>query len=158
MCFRAWLPCLLLSLGALAARAEEAPPSRYSTVEIEKAKTSIYIGHVTMTMPPFTRGKDGVFASTYTAKVFPYFFYNDKGKILIEVSDENLRKLEKGETIQFTGRGLSDKGEEYHVEGRAVPADSKSGKIKVKVAVTKKIELIFNTTYRFPEPKKENAK
>ena len=155
MCFRAWLPCLLLFLGAFVARAEDVPSSRYSTVEIDKAKTSIYVGSVTMTMPPFTRGKDGVFASTYTAKVFPFFMYNDKGKILIEVSDESLRKLENGETIQFTGRGLSDKGEEYHVEGRAVPANSTSGKIKVKVAVSKKIELIFNTSYRFPEPKEK---
>jgi hypothetical protein len=152
MCRPCLLAGLLLWLGVGALRAAEAPIERYATVEIDRAKTSIYVGSVTMTMPPFAR-KDGVFHSTYTAKVFPYFFYNDKGKIEIEVSDEDLRKLERGETIQFTGRGLSDKGETYHVEGRAVPANSTSGKIKVKVQVSKKIELIFNTTYRFPEPK-----
>ena len=138
---------------AVALRGEEASLSRYATVEIDPAKTSIYIGSVTMTMPPFTR-KEGVYSSTYSAKVFPYFFYNEKGKISIEVSDELLRKLERGETVEFTGHGTSSSGEERRIAGRAVPTNATSGKIKVRVFVSKKIELIFNTTYRFIEPKK----
>jgi hypothetical protein len=154
MCRPLLLAAVVLSLGAAVLRADEAPLSRYATVEIERTKTSVYIGSVTMTMPPFTR-KDGVFHSTYTAKVFPYFFYNDKGRIEIEIPDEVLRQLERGETIQFIGSGHSEKGETYRIEGRAVPANATSGKIKVKVRVSTKIELIFNTTYRFPEQKKE---
>lgn len=154
MCRPRLFAALAFLLGAIALRAEPVPLERYATVEIDRTKTSIYVGSVTMTMPPFARGKDGIFRSTYTAKVFPYFFYNDKGKIEIEVSDEQLRKLEAGETIEFTGHGFSDKGETYHVDGRAVPGGATSGKIKVKVHVSKKIELIFNTTYKFPEAKK----
>src|SRR3954468_5940092 len=133
-------------------RAEELPLSRYAAVEIETAKTSIYIGSVTMTMPPFTR-KDGAFSSTYNARVFPYFFESEKGKLSITISDDELRRLERGETVQFTGRAENTDGQERRIEGRAVPTNATSGKIKVRVLVSKKIELIFNTTYRFPETK-----
>jgi hypothetical protein len=147
---------LLAVLGAFAliapAHAAETPLSRYETVEIEPAKTSIYIGTVTMTLPPFAR-KDGVYYSTYSAKVFPYFFYNEKGKIGIPVSDEMLRRLERGESVDFKASGLNEEGEERRIEGRAVPTDATKGKIKVRIFVSKKIELIFNTTYRFaPKP------
>jgi hypothetical protein len=141
---------LLASGSCFPAAAEEAAFNRYANVEIETAKTSIYIGSVTLTMPRFTR-KDGAFSSTYHARVFPYFFSSEKGKLSINVSDDELRRLERGETVQFTGRAVNLEGEERKIEGRAVPANALSGKIKVRVFVSKKIELIFNTTYRFLE-------
>lgn len=147
---------LLIALaGTLAlvapARADEPLPGVYDQVEIAPTKTSIYIGSVSMTMPPFTH-QPGGYASTYVAKVFPYFFYNERGRLEIDVSDDQLRQLAQGETIHFQGRGVNEDGEERHVEGRAVPADALSGHIKVRVFVTKKIQLIFNTTYRFAGP------
>ena len=140
----------LLALFVLApvSRGAEAPLSRYATVEIESVKTSIYVGSVTMTMPPLVR-KDGAFSSTYNARVFPYFFSSEKGTLSINFSDDELRRLERGETVQFTGRAVNTDGEERRIEGRAVPDNATSGKIKVRVFVSKKIELIFNTKYRF---------
>jgi hypothetical protein len=142
----------LLFLGAFlagfTARAEDTPLNRYDTVEIATAKTSIYIGSVTMTMPRFTR-KDSVYSSTYNAKVFPYFFSSEKGRLSFTISDETLRKLEHGETVPFSGKAFNTDGEERRIEGRAVPEDATHGKIKVRVFVSKRIELIFNTTYRF---------
>jgi hypothetical protein len=133
---------------APAARAGEAPLSRYATIVVEPAKTSIYIGSVTLTTPDLVR-EGGSYTATYAARVFPYFFYNEKGRLWIDCSDEDLRRLERGETIQFTGRARSDDGDERRVEGRAQPVDAVSGKIKVRVFISKRIELIFNTTYRF---------
>ena len=152
--FRGSLIAPLIALGlVLTARGDEAPLSRFDRVDIATTKTSVYVGSVTMTMPTFTR-KNGVYESTYAAKVFPYFFYNEKGKLLIEVSDETLRKLERGEPVEFQGRGVRESGGERRVEGKATPTDATSGKIKVRVFVSKRIELIFNTTYRFaPEAK-----
>jgi hypothetical protein len=148
--FRRLLPVLLC---ALAARAAEAPPDRYERVDIEPTKTSIYLGSVTMTMPTFTR-KSGVYAAAYAAKVFPYFFYNEKGRLFIEVSDGMLRGLERGEAVEFKGRAVRDDGVERRVEGKATPAGVTGGKLKVRVFVSKRIELIFNTSYRFtPHPK-----
>jgi hypothetical protein len=136
------LPCWPTARGA-----EEASLQRYSRVEIETAKTSLYVGSVTMHLTPFLR-KGATFHSNYEAKVFPYFFWNESGWIAIEIPDDALRSLDKGEVIQFKGHGVNTDGEERHIEGRVVPADANSGKIKVRVFVSKRIQLIFNTTYR----------
>src|SRR5512142_726136 len=86
--FRAlWLIALLVGTFA---QATEVPIARYDHVEIAPTKTSIYIGSVSMTMPSFVR-EHGAFTSTYTAKVFPYFFYNEKGRLSIAISDATLR-------------------------------------------------------------------
>lgn len=145
---RLLLLCLGLAAAAGAARAEDSDLARFDQVRIEPTKTSIYIGSVTMTMPTFARHA-GVYSSTYAAKVFPYFFYNEHGTLAINVSDEMLRRLERGQAVDFEGRGLSSDGEERRIAGKATPGDAMSGKIKVRVFVSKRIQLIFNTTYRF---------
>ncbi len=55
-----------------------------SQVEIKPTTSSLFVATVTMTMPPFTR-RDAVFSSTYSARVFPYFFWSESGRIWIEV-------------------------------------------------------------------------
>ncbi len=122
----------------------------HNTVEIAPAKTSIYIGNVTMTMPTFKR-TDARYKSTYAARVFPYFFYNEHGTLEINFTDEQLSRLDSGERVEFQGRAQSESGEARRIEGQATPTNKTSGKIKVRVFVTAKIELIFNTTYRFTQ-------
>lgn len=117
-------------------------------VDIAPTKTSIYIGSVAMTMPPFERHGDR-YESTYHAKVRPYFFASEHGKLSITVSDDMLAQLARGETIEFEGEAYRDDGAKRGIAGRAVPTDATSGKLKVRVFITKKLELIFNTTYRF---------
>lgn len=128
-----------------------APPGDYTRVDVAPTRTSIYIGTVAMTMPPFTRHAEG-FESTYVANVFPYFFYNESGSLRIEFPAEALARLARGEPIDFTGRAARTDGAERRIEGRATPADARSGKLKVRVFYSRRIELIFNTTYRFPAP------
>ncbi len=145
-------PLLFASALALTTtlRAANAPAdlARYEHVSVAPTKTSVYVGTVTMTMPGFVR-HDGVYESAYTAKVFPYFFFNEAGRIRVEFSDAQLQQLARGEPVEFTGRGVRDDGVERRVEGKATPADATSGKLKVRVFVSKRTELIFNTTYRF---------
>jgi hypothetical protein len=147
-----WL--LLLALGLAAAAglraAEAAAPAagKYDTVTIPPVKTSIYIGSVTLTAPTFTR-RGSTYSSTYTAKVFPLFFMGEKGTIAVTFTDDDLAKLAKGEAVDFKGEGHNEEGEPRRVEGKATPADAASGKLKVRIWVSPKIELIFNTTYRF---------
>jgi hypothetical protein len=143
----------LLCAATVAWAAEPAMPGplgRYGKVEVAPAKTSVYVGTVTMTMPPFVR-QAGVYEADYAAKVFPYFFLNESGRISIDFSDEQLRQLAGGQTVEFKGRGVRADGVERRIEGKATPADAVSGKIKVRVFVSKRTELIFNTTYRFPD-------
>jgi len=145
---RLLLACLSLALGESTARATEASTlRRYDLVTVEPVSTSIYVGSVSLAVTPFIR-QAGVYHSNYVAKVFPYFFWGERGWIAIDMSDADLRRLALGEVVQFKGRGRNDDGEERHIEGRAVPADAHSGKIKVRVFVSKRIQLIFNSTYK----------
>lgn len=143
--------CLGLLAGSHLAAADR-PASTYARVEVEPTKTSIYIGSVAMTMPAFTRTADS-YASSYVAKVFPFFFSNESGRLSVDISDDHLQRLARGEPIEFTGRAVNESGAERRIEGKATPADAASGKLKVRVFVSRRIELIFNTTYRFPDVK-----
>lgn len=139
---------LVLALSTTT-HAMERPLSAFNRVDIAPTKTSIYIGNVSMTMPTLQR--TGItYASTYNAKVFPYFFQSEKGELSIDIPDEDLRRLERGEVVHFVGRAQNTDRESRRIEGRAIPTDAKSGKIKVRVFVSKRIQLIFNTTYDFP--------
>ena len=144
--------CAALMLGAFRGAAADTAPRNYERVIVAPAKTSIYLGTVSMTMPAFVRINGG-FEANYAAKVFPFFFYNEAGKLRVEISDESLRQLARGEVVEFKGRAVREDGAERRVEGKATPADATSGKIKVRVFYSKRIELIFNTTYRFHERK-----
>jgi hypothetical protein len=141
---------LLAALLALftVARSEEISANRYAAVTIDPARTSIFIGNVSLTMPALAR-EGGTYATTYEAKVFPFFFYSEQGRLWIDFSDDELARLERGETVDFTGHAQTDDGSQRRIEGRATRVDANSGKIKVRIFVSKRIELIFNTTYRF---------
>jgi hypothetical protein len=151
---------LVLTFVASTATAEDPVPAplppddaplggRYAQVTVEPTKTSIYIGSVSLTLPPFVR-QAGVYSTDYLAKVFPFFFYNEHGQLSIEFSDENLRQLRRGEMVYFKGHASNSAGAPRRIEGRAIPdgANSSHGKIKVRVGVGR-IELIFNTVYQF---------
>jgi hypothetical protein len=127
-----------------------APPgSHFAQVTVEPTKTSIYVGSVSLTMPPFSR-LGGAYTAGYRAKVFPFFFYSERGDISVEFPDESLHRLMAGETVYFRGHANNSRGVERRIEGRAIPdkPGADHGKIKVRVWVGK-IELIFNTVYRF---------
>jgi hypothetical protein len=127
------------------ARAEESL-AQFDVVDIKPSTASLYIATVTMTMPPFVR-KNVVYSSTYAAKVFPYFLFNEKGRIWIIVPDEDLRKVSLGLPVDFVGHALSDSGDDRKVEGHAVPSGPTSGKIRVRVFITRRISLNYDTTY-----------
>ena len=120
----------------------------YPRVTVAPTKTSIYVGLVSMTMPAFERTGQA-YESSYTATVFPLFFYNEQGTLRIDISDAQLDRLSRGETIDFTGGAVRDDGAKRTVTGKATPIDKVSGKLKVRVTVSPHVELIFNTTYRF---------
>lgn len=130
------------------APAAASPDPAWTQVDVAPASTSIYIGKVTLTMTPFQRaGAD--YSATYVAKVFPYFFQNEKGSLTITLTDADLAQLAAGQRVYFSGDAANTDGEPRKIEGHADPADASSGRIKVRVFVTEKIQLIFNTTYRF---------
>ena len=125
-----------------------AAEARFKRVAVEPVTTSIYIGHVTLIAPVFVRNAGG-YTANYEAKVFPFFFWNEHGQLTIEASDDDLQRLERGQTVEFHGHAENSDGEPRRVEGRAVPEDALHGKLKVRIFVSRRIQLVFNTTYRF---------
>ncbi len=143
------LSVLLIALAAPGRGATPSPSTRPAVVDIEDTWTSIYIGRVSLTMQPFVREGD-TYTSQYHAKVFPFFFYNERGSISIDFPADSLHRLQQGNVVHFTGHATNRNGDGRRIAGRAVPdgTGSDHGRIKVRVWVGK-IELIFNTTYRF---------
>lgn len=138
-----WLSLLAVALLAvLPARAADAPWTRAT---VPAMKTSIYVGSVTLTTGTFERAGDR-WSTTYKAKVFPWFPWSENGDIMIVVTDADLARLARGETVEFTGDAKNHKGKPRKVTGRAQPANDHAGKIKVRIAVDD-VELIFNGTY-----------
>ena len=119
----------------------------WDSVTMAPVKTSIYVGSVKLTTSVFQRDGDK-FLATYEAKVWPWFFWNETGRITITLPFAALQRLAQGERVEFTGEAFNHKNKPRHVTGRADRTDPANGKIKVRIGVDD-TELIFNTTYLF---------
>ncbi|WP_438483253.1 hypothetical protein [Oleiharenicola lentus] len=135
---------LLVAVAALQA-APPALPSR--TVIVAPMKTSIYVGSVKLNPGVLTWQGDG-FATTYEAKVTPWFFWGESGTMLIKLTHDSLGRLAMGETVEFTGDAVNEKKKTRSITGRAQPNSATTGKIKVRI-MADGVELIFNSTYEF---------
>jgi hypothetical protein len=80
------------------------------------------------------------------ARVFP-FFYSEKGRISIVIPDDNLRRVSRGEPADFNGRAINDSGDVRRIEGSAIPTGPTTGRLRVKVFITRRIALTYITTY-----------
>jgi hypothetical protein len=137
---------VLLFATAASLPAASDPMAKYGLVAITPAVANIYIATVSMEFQPFVR-HNAVFSSTYSARVFPYFFYNERGRIWIVVPDDMLRRVDRGESVDFAGRAISDSGDERRVDGHATPTGPSTGRIRVRVFVSRRISLTYDTTY-----------
>lgn len=135
----------LLAFALLAVLPARAADTDWTRVSVPPMKTSIYVGSVTLTAGTFERTGDK-WTTTYSAKVFPWFPWSEQGDITITVTDTDLARLAKGETVEFTGDALNHKKKPRKVTGRAQPANDHTGKIKVRIHVDD-VELIFNGAY-----------
>lgn len=149
----------LLVLNPL--QAEEARlsavPDPYAHVEVPPCKASIYIGIVTMTMGRFDRQGDS-YVAPYQVKVMPFFFYSEHGTIRIQMDQDRIARVARGEKVSFTGLAVSSSGEKRQIEGLAEAASPLAGSLKIKVSATRSIRLNFPTSYRFVAGSVQGAK
>jgi hypothetical protein len=140
---------LLLLLGAAGGlRAPAAPDlTNWEHVKVAPMKTSIYVGSVRLTTGTFER-QGSTLAATYEAKVVPWFFWGETGRITITLADADLANIARGETAEVTGEAFNHKNKPRKVTGHVQPVSATSGKIKVRI-MADGIELIFNSTYEF---------
>ncbi|MCF7688430.1 MAG: hypothetical protein K9M98_04725 [Cephaloticoccus sp.] len=139
------LPLLFALLGVLPLTGAPLAQPEWNRVQVDPMKTSIYVGSVTLTTAPFKQAGDA-FVSTYAARVFPWLFWNETGRISIKLSETDRAKLQRGERTEFTGEAFNHKNKPRKVTGYAEPRGSDTGKIKVRIGVDD-LELIFNGVY-----------
>ncbi len=138
--------CLILALSAVASLRADLPLLTSPRVTVARMKTSIYVGSITLTTSDFLQS-DESFKATYEAKVRPWFFWGETGKITIKLPVADLTRLALGQSIDFTGEASNHKNKPRTVTGRAQPGTGNGGKIKVRI-MADGIELIFNGTYQ----------
>jgi hypothetical protein len=141
------LPCL----AAEPVAGGQATAAQHRFVDVPPVKTSILLGSVLLEPGRFER-KEGGYVATYRVRVFPFFFYNERGDLRIELSEEQLALVGRGERVSFKGRAVNSEGEPRAVSGTATPSDPGGGALKISIAVSKRLKLSFETTYRFLNP------
>src|SRR3954462_4010370 len=132
--------CLYLLLGAATVASAATNLTTWERVDVAPMKTSLYVGSVRLTTTTFER-QGSALTSTYVAKVFPWFPWNEHGKITINLTDANLASLARGETAEFTGEAFNHHDQRRTVTGRVQPSSPTSGKMKVRI-MADGIELI----------------
>ena len=140
--YRILLLALLLPL--LTARAAE-DSGRFSVIHVAPARTSIYIGRLTVTPGPFQRTATG-YKADLGVDLAPYF-YHDDAHVTIEVADAKLGDLQNGKAIDFRGRVIRSNGQSRRLTGRAIPTGPNGGLIEILVYLTSQVTVSFSTTY-----------
>jgi hypothetical protein len=144
---RAWLLLLLCILpGARADETADPGLARFQTIAVAPVETFVYLGRVALAAAPFQRA-GGAFCARYTAKVIPFFFYNEEGTLSIDLADEALRRLVGGATVTFAGTAIREDGRKRLVEGYATATGPDGGTLKVRLHVNRRVVLVFDTTY-----------
>ena len=138
--------CLVLLLG-VGAPLGAAAVTDWDHVSVGPMKTSFYIGSVTLKMETFVR-QGANLTTNYEARVFPWFFWSETGRITITLTDANLASMAQNETTEFAGEAVNHRNKPRKVTGRTQPTDATSGKFKIRIMADGH-ELVFNGTYRF---------
>jgi hypothetical protein len=116
---------------------------------IDSSSTSVRFGKATLIVSPLTR-RGGNYIGDYQLKVRPYFFKSEKGSLLLEASDDAVRKLQAGTAINFTGQAITHKDGRTHVVlGRATPLSAERGTVTFSIVTEKNERIIFKTSYHF---------
>lgn len=145
------LAILLVAVCAPVALAAGPEPGlgRFALVRTAPVKTSVYVAIVSLAATDFVRhGPD--YLADYRVKVFPFFFYDEHGRLVVPVSDADLRRLASGQPFDFSGQGIRSDGKVRLVDGRVTPRGPATGDIQVRVHASRHFTLVFNTTYRLP--------
>ena len=139
------LLALLLTCGAAPLLPADAPTA-VRQLRIDPSSTQVLVGEARLSVNPLTRGDDGL-SGSYRVEVSPIPIGNEAGKLSIKLSDDDLRRLTGGETIDFTGQAVSTSGNRSEVRGTATPRGSSgSGALRIHIA-SKKGKLVFRTSY-----------
>ncbi len=145
---------LLALLAASFSSAHASPVSTNSApfdriLLVDASSTPVAAGKATLIISPLQR-TNGTFVGEYKLKVFPYFFKNEQGRLVIIVSDEAIAGARQGKVVTITGTATTDgkNGKHWPIVAIARPIDMNHGRLTMYfTAGTRK--MIFDSTYHF---------
>lgn len=146
---RTWLvAAALLTVfpGALGAQAPE--PRRSLT--IAECELSLTLAKVTLVPGPLTPQGD-LYTGSYQVRVSPLPLGNESGRLSVRVPEEALRRLERGQTVSFTGEAVNQRGVSRQVAARATPSGPDGGRVHLRITANGR-KLVFDTGYQFGGP------
>lgn len=136
---------LTVAIGEVSA-ADTLPPQ---AVEIPVMRTSIYIGSVTLTVSTLERIADTLdYSADYQARVIPWLFWSETGRITLTPKETDIERLFEGETIEVDGSATNHRGKPRIVSAKIQPEDLDGGIIKVRIEAGG-TKLVFDGRYRF---------
>jgi hypothetical protein len=118
---------------------------RFQTIDIKDSKTHIPATRIRLNIAPLSRTDHG-YSSTYSVKVFPFFFFNEHGSIEINLDEDCIQRIEAGETVSFGGNAINHRGAKRKITGEAVPGDLDSGDLEIIITASG-FDLTFDTSY-----------
>lgn len=127
----------------------KAAMKRFARVEVPPLRSSFFLGIVSLVPGVFER-TGASYHAAYRASILG-FFYREHGTVEIDIADDSLLSLKPGTRLAFTGRAKANDGGVRRISGFAEANDAASGRIQIRIAVTKSIELSFVGPYRFKE-------
>lgn len=116
------------------------------------AESSLSLTLVTITLSPSQLTPRGeLYTGSYQVRVSPIVIGSESGRMSVQVPEAALRRLERGDTVSFTGEAVSQSGKSRQVDARATPADADTGQVRLRITANGR-KLVFHTGYRFGEP------
>jgi hypothetical protein len=146
--FRAWLLSLLLISADVSGSSVIKLMPAGRRLFVDPCSASIPFGRVSLVVSPLSyTGKTCV--GSYRLKVFPYFFKNENGTLVLDASDRLIKTLMSGRPVGLVGKATNRKdGKVKDIVGKAIPSINQKG--KVTFSINSEFGLIvFNTTYHF---------
>ena len=135
----------MMTFGAATLRPTDAPPT-LRRMHIDPSSTSVAVGKARLSVDSLARGGGG-FNGSYQLEVSPFPVGNESGKLSVNLSDEELRRLAGGQPVEFTGAADSTGGNHSELRIVATPkGTSGGGALRIHIA-SKKGKLVFNTSY-----------
>jgi hypothetical protein len=118
---------------------------------IEPSSMSVLAGKATLTIGPLER-TNGVYTGDYEYTVFPWFQFNEQGKLAILVSDESLAQANDGKVVTVTGTAtaIGKGGARRPIVIIATPVDKDHGTLNLSFMAGSR-KMIFTPAYHFAE-------
>jgi hypothetical protein len=144
--------CLLLLVSSWGAVQAASPASNRAAdgpaLILENSTMPLPTAVATLIVSPLAR-TNGTYVGDFKLKIFPYFFKNQKGRLVIEVSDETLAAVHAGKPVVVTGTATSAKsGVARPVEITVTPKDGNHGSVSLWFMAGGR-KMIFTPAYQF---------